>query len=307
MSVPTERIFDDDTAPSSSDETPLYNVEGNIPDEHDGIYDDAKLRPLIYGYLEKMGRNGKWQKRFFETDGESLSYYKNEKRTKQLATLDLMKVGTIGIDAEDSSGCTFFIQVADRPYSLQAENKQTCIDWVINLNRVREARMQVGGVKLVTPRFKHSLPDFRQGHQRKAEVAPRVVLDANRPRTRAVDDEQQWREMTETQVQVAQPTVTYEALVTSLNLAKWNKPRNTFYRVKRRVIKWARSIKLLAVSCTNSSDPAVLDSHLHPPGHDFPQNDQINLAPTRTASHEKENAVSGFVPVAEDGEARQLS
>lgn len=92
MSVPTDRMFDDDTAPSSSDETPLYNVEGNVPDEHDGIYDDAQLRPLIYGYLEKMGRNGKWQKRFFETDGESLSYYKNEKRTKQLATLDLMKV-----------------------------------------------------------------------------------------------------------------------------------------------------------------------------------------------------------------------
>jgi hypothetical protein len=119
-----------------------------------------------------------------------------------------------------------------------------------------------------------------------------------------VDDEQQWREMTETQVQVAQPTVTYEALVTSLISQSGINQRNTFYRVKRRVIKWARSIKLLAVSCTNSSDPAVLDSHLHPPGHDFPQNDQINLAPTRTASHEKENAVSGFVPVAEDGEAR---
>ena len=105
-----------------------------------------------------------------------------------------MQVGTIAMDAEDPSGCTFFIQVADRPYSLRAENKQTCMDWVINLNRVREARMQVGGVKLVTPRFKQNEPDFRQGQgqKRKFKVAPRVVLDANRPRTRAVDDEQQW-------------------------------------------------------------------------------------------------------------------
>lgn len=94
MTVPLDRGFDDDTAPSSSDETPLYNVEGEVPDEDNGIYSNAKVRPLIYGYLLKMGRNGKWQKRFFETDGESLSYFKNEKRTKQLATLDLLKVCT---------------------------------------------------------------------------------------------------------------------------------------------------------------------------------------------------------------------
>jgi hypothetical protein len=82
---------DDDTAPSSSDETPLYNVEGDVP-EGDAIYDNEKLRPLIYGYLHKLGRNGKWQRRFFETDGECLSYYKSDKRSKQLAVLDLKKV-----------------------------------------------------------------------------------------------------------------------------------------------------------------------------------------------------------------------
>ena len=85
-------MFDDDTVPSSSDETPLYNVEGDIPDEEDGIYDDVEVRPLIYGNLHKLGRNGKWQLRFFETEGESLSYFKNEKRTKLLGKLDLQKV-----------------------------------------------------------------------------------------------------------------------------------------------------------------------------------------------------------------------
>jgi hypothetical protein len=43
--------------------------------------------PSVYGYLEKMGRNGKWQKRFFETDGESLSYYKNENEHSWLLSI----------------------------------------------------------------------------------------------------------------------------------------------------------------------------------------------------------------------------
>lgn len=47
---------------------------------------------LIAGYLQKFGRNGKWQTRWFETDGECLSYYKSAKRFKLLATLDLEKV-----------------------------------------------------------------------------------------------------------------------------------------------------------------------------------------------------------------------
>ena len=54
--------------------------------------DDDELKPLIYGYLHKLGRNGHWQKRFFESNGERLTYYKSVKRTKVLATLDLCKV-----------------------------------------------------------------------------------------------------------------------------------------------------------------------------------------------------------------------
>jgi hypothetical protein len=56
--------------------------------------DEARLphNALIAGYLQKLGRNGKWQLRWFETDGECLSYYKSAKRTKLLATLDLEKV-----------------------------------------------------------------------------------------------------------------------------------------------------------------------------------------------------------------------
>jgi hypothetical protein len=46
-----------------------------------------------------------WQKRYFETDGERLRYYKSEKRTKLLASLDLANVGKIVQDEADASGC----------------------------------------------------------------------------------------------------------------------------------------------------------------------------------------------------------
>ena len=67
-----------------------FNQQQSIISEP--FLDDDELKPLIYGYLHKLGRNGHWQKRFFETNGERLTYYKSVKRTKVLATLDLCKV-----------------------------------------------------------------------------------------------------------------------------------------------------------------------------------------------------------------------
>lgn len=61
---------------------------GKESDDEDDMVDGA----VISGYLQKLGRNGKWQTRWFETDGECLSYYKSRQRTKLLATLDLEKV-----------------------------------------------------------------------------------------------------------------------------------------------------------------------------------------------------------------------
>jgi len=67
-----------------------------ISDDEDDDKDNDMLEDgvLLYGYLQKLGRNGKWQTRWFETDGECLSYYKNKNRSKLLATLDLEKVRT---------------------------------------------------------------------------------------------------------------------------------------------------------------------------------------------------------------------
>ena len=68
----------------------------HVPDiEDDFLGQKIVAGSLISGFLQKLGRNGKWQTRWFETDGECLSYYKNEKRTKLLATLDLEKVSQL--------------------------------------------------------------------------------------------------------------------------------------------------------------------------------------------------------------------
>lgn len=76
-----------DAAPDSNDLAEhVRDIDDELLDEKNGS------GSLISGYLKKLGRNGKWQTRWFETDGECLSYFKDKKRTKVLATLDLDKV-----------------------------------------------------------------------------------------------------------------------------------------------------------------------------------------------------------------------
>lgn len=151
---------------------------------------------LIYGYLFKLGRHGKWQRRWFETDGEVLTYYKSRKRTKPLATLDLSRVGTISTDPSDPAGCTFSIEVASRLYFLSADRQDVALDWVISLNRVKEARMQIGGLKLVDSQAgmgtSKIVVDSRDGENdedtrwrsESDEAQARVVMTMSRQRTK---------------------------------------------------------------------------------------------------------------------------
>ena len=186
-------------------------------------------------------------------------------------TISLLQVGTIAISPSDPVVCTFVIQVVDRPYSLRAENKATCKDWVITLNRIKEARLQVGGVKLVAPDFHHQAPDLLSKDEA-TKIAPRVILSANRQRTRAVDGvnvnswesllRQENKQNTERQADVQ----LHHALQSEI-LARWQKRRSMLYSFSRAAVRWARSIR--QNSCSSSSpDQVVLDTHLHPPGHD---------------------------------------
>jgi hypothetical protein len=230
-------------------------------------------RPLIIcGYLHKRGRNGKWQKRFFETDGEHLSYYKTSARCKLLATLDLVKVGDITIEEGDQSSSTFKIMIADRDYILRADSASSCKDWVITLNRVKEARLHLGRVQLV-----HSLDSN--------DAAPRVVLSANRQRTKAVDGEDihSWEDIIAAE-NAAKNQEELDIALQSANrlsggskrlqqavVARWQKRQTSIQRLASRLLHWAKSVKIIKKSgCTDVEDQVVLDSQIHPPGHDNP-------------------------------------
>lgn len=51
----------------------------------------------ISGYLLKKSKDGIWQRRYFETNGNYLTYYKNKKMQKLLAALCLDDVGDISV------------------------------------------------------------------------------------------------------------------------------------------------------------------------------------------------------------------
>ena len=125
-------------------------------------------------------------------------YYKNKQKTSILATLDLLHVGKIQLDFTDPAGCTFFIQVKGRNYYLCAHTKEIARDWVIHLNRAKEARLQIGGLKLNYPENVSAIggkvnDSVGGGGDNPAsvdveddQVVPRVVMSAQRKRLKGL-------------------------------------------------------------------------------------------------------------------------
>jgi len=236
----------------------INNAKNRSNSEEEG---EKNIPPgaIIFGYLQKQGRNGKWQTRWFESDGECLAYYKTSRRAKLLATLDLGKVGYILVNNQDASGCCFTINIKNRPYHLRADSRVSCNDWVITLNRIKEARLRQGNVKLVNSQP----PDLLD-----SEVAPRVVVVAGRQRTHAIDDDDafqwegnSWNENSADQQYVYDPTN---------SSAKWQKSARSLSRLASKVLRWARSIRRRrhGHGCTSADEQVILDHHVHPPGHD---------------------------------------
>ena len=99
----------------------------------------------ISGYLYKMTRDGRWQKRWFETNGNFLTYYKSKKMTKLLAALNLPQVGCIegveegriieNVDVND--GSLFTIELNERIYTLKADSAAEAKKWVQALNALK--------------------------------------------------------------------------------------------------------------------------------------------------------------------------
>ncbi|KAL0586365.1 hypothetical protein ABG067_003978 [Albugo candida] len=82
-------------------------------------------------YLFKKTRDGKWQKRWFETNGCFLTYYKKQGQ-KLLAALNLPQVGTITLLGEDSTDGPglFTIELNERVYTIKARSHEEAAFWV---------------------------------------------------------------------------------------------------------------------------------------------------------------------------------
>lgn len=101
------------------------------------------------GYLYKKTRDDRWQKRWFETNGVYLTYYKSRKMEKLLAALSLPQVGEIKLvppeeDPENQSGL-FTLELNTRIYTLRAKSDQEAQLWVSTLNKLRVDGMNQGG------------------------------------------------------------------------------------------------------------------------------------------------------------------
>lgn len=105
----------------------------------------AESEQTISGYLYKKTRDGRWQRRWFETNGVYLTYYKSKKMEKLLAALSLPQVGEIKIlpptdDPEEKEGL-FSIELNTRIYTLRAKTDDEAHNWVSVLSHLRDQGM----------------------------------------------------------------------------------------------------------------------------------------------------------------------
>jgi hypothetical protein len=111
-------------------------------DESGGL--DSSLDSSGYsGYLYKMTRDGRWQRRWFETNGVFLTYYKSRKREKLLAALSLPQVGLIDLKQygpNEKKPGTFTIELQSRVYTLRARNDEEAMVWIKILRKLKATK-----------------------------------------------------------------------------------------------------------------------------------------------------------------------
>jgi len=206
---------------------------------------------LISGYLYKQTRNGNWQRRFFEASGKSLTYFKNRKRTKKLAELDLFKVGSILIDPKEPACDKFIIQVKNRPYCLRADSADIAADWVIQLNRVREARYGIGGMNFASGSTE-IITNRHRSHGLRAE-------DQNIQMFEVVDIPSEQLSSGATIRVNYQPTVDFsqDPFEQEMLYTDWKKKGGKLRVIKYKIVKWARKTYITNI-CFSSKDDVIV-------------------------------------------------
>jgi hypothetical protein len=141
------------------------------------------------GYLEKDGRNGAWQKRYFEVVGQNLKYYKDYKKASLLAAIDL---GKIEIELD---GMVLRVKLsASKAMQLRAESAEDTQKWMEVIDRARKLGDQ--------PINNSSARAFKARMKKETEERLKTQQDSKRRRaavekTRREAAEQARREMEE--------------------------------------------------------------------------------------------------------------
>lgn len=101
------------------------------------------------GYLYKKSSAGEWQRRYFETNGNYLTYYKSHKMTKLLAAVAMPQVGIIkmvgSVNDAKGSGHIFQLDLRDRQYLLRATSQEEAQQWVDYLLMLRDGSFGPAG------------------------------------------------------------------------------------------------------------------------------------------------------------------
>lgn len=223
----------------------------------------------------------------------------------------LWQVGFIEVDKEDKQEYSFRIQVQGRLYNLRASSRASCRDWVITLNRVKEASMQQGNVKLVVGNLSSiDLLNNKTSNINSPTThggTPRVVVVSNRQRTRAVDpdEEEPWGDQLIRVVDDGEDRTdpAYNARRSALSTvvaARWTKHQSSLQRLGTKLSAWARSLKKYSCATTNMEgqpqpNAVYLDRHVHPPGHDdkfdktkAPSSAKMTMQPYEISPRKKE-------------------
>ena len=102
--------------------------------------------PSVSGFLLKKSTSGEWQRRYFESNGTFLTYYKSQKMTKLLAALSLPQVGGITlvgpVDDARGPGAVFQLDLKDRTYVLRTTTLAEAENWVSVLIQLRDSAVK---------------------------------------------------------------------------------------------------------------------------------------------------------------------
>ena len=160
-----------------------YDSKSSIGDAESVISDSFVMKkrtdlygPLYHsGYLYKKPDGGVWHRRYFETNGSYLTYYKTKKMKKLLAAVNLPEVGEIKylgfVDEGDSSkGYVFKMDIRDRTYMLRGETQDEVQKWISILTSLRDN---------TTPEFVPSMVNDVSHGSTSVDAVPKLSNSSN--------------------------------------------------------------------------------------------------------------------------------